>query len=93
MGEAAQKTKWPVHYEFYELVNGGFDGTFVLAEPRANWADFEEKPDVKPFREMLKDAFGQNEADSVYDRLENSIDSEYSEILKFRTDLSYIPAK
>lgn len=93
VGEAAQKTKWPVHYEFYELVNGGFDGTFVLAEPRANWADFEEKPDVKPFREMLKDSFGQNEADSVYDRLENSIDSEYSEILKFRTDLSYIPAK
>ncbi len=91
--EAVQKTKWPIHYEFYELVNGGFDGTFVLAEPHANWADFAEKPDVKPFREMLKDAFGQNEADSVYDRLENSIESEYSEILKFRQDLSYIPAK
>jgi hypothetical protein len=91
--EAAQKTKWPVHYEFYELVNGGFDGTFVLAEPHANWADFEDKPDVKPFRDMLKDAFGQNEADAVYDRLEGSIESEYSDILQFRQDLSYIPAK
>jgi hypothetical protein len=93
VGEAVQKTKWPVHFEFYELVNGGFDGTFVLAEPHANWADFEDKPDVKPLREMLKDAFGQNEADSVYERLESSIQSESSEILEFRPDLSYIPAK
>jgi hypothetical protein len=93
LGEAVQKTKWPVHFEWYVLVNGGFDGTFVLAEPHANWADFEDKPDVKPFREMLKDAFGQNEADSVYDRLESSIQSESSEIIQFRPDLSYIPAK
>jgi hypothetical protein len=93
LSEAIQKTKWPVHFEFYELVNGGFDGTFVLAEPHANWADFEDKPDVKPFREMLKDAFGQNEADAVYERLEGAIQSESSEILQFRPDLSYVPAK
>ena len=42
---------------------------------------------------MLKDAFGQAEADSVVDRLDSSIESESSEILKFRQDLSYIPAK
>jgi hypothetical protein len=42
---------------------------------------------------MLKDAFGQNESDSVYDRFENSIQSEYTEILEFRPDLSHIPAK
>jgi hypothetical protein len=93
LSEAAQKTKWPVHFEWYELVNGGFDGTFVLALPREDWADFEDKPEGKPFREMLKDAFGQSEADSIYDRLESSIESEYSEIIKFRPDLSYIPAK
>jgi len=93
VAEAAQKTKWPVRYEFYELANGGVDGTFVLAEPHANWADFEDKPDVKPFRDMLKEAFGQAEADSVYDRLESAIESEYTEILQFRPDLSYIPAK
>jgi hypothetical protein len=93
LAEAVQKTKWPVHYEWYELVNGGYEGTFVLTESHANWADFEDKPDDKPFREMLKDAFGQNESDSVYDRLENSIDSEYTEIVEFRPDLSYIPAK
>jgi quinol monooxygenase YgiN len=93
LGEAVQKTKWPIHYEFYRLVNSGFDGTFVLIEPHANWADFEEKPEVKPFRDMLKDAFGQVEADSIVGRLDSSIESEYSEIIKFRQDLSYIPAK
>ncbi|HUJ80673.1 MAG TPA: hypothetical protein VLW83_02260 [Candidatus Acidoferrales bacterium] len=93
VAEAAQKTKWPVQYEFYELANGGYDGTFVLGEAHANFADFEDKPDVKPFREMLKDAFGQAEADSVYDRLQGAIESEYTEILQFRPDLSYVPAK
>lgn len=91
--EAAQKSPWPIHYEFYELVNGGYLGTFVLAEPHANWADFEDKPDVKPLRDVLKDAFGQAEADAVYEQLEAPIQSEYSEILEFRQDLSYIPAK
>lgn len=93
LADAVQKTKWPVHYEFYELASGGYDGTFVLAEPHASWSDFEEKPGTKPFRDMLKEAFGQEEADSIYDRLENSIESEYTTIIQFRPDLSYIPAK
>ena len=92
VAEAVQKTKWPVHYEFYELVNGGVLGTFVLAEPRASWADFEERPNIKPFHDMLREAFGPGEGDSVFDRVEGAIDSEYIEILKFRPDLSYIPA-
>jgi hypothetical protein len=91
--EAVQKTKWPVHYEFYELVNGGYLGTFVLGVPRANWADFEDRPDVKPFHDMLRDAFGPAEGDSVYERVEGAIESEYSEIVRFRPDLSYIPGK
>jgi hypothetical protein len=93
IAEAGQKTKWPVHYEFYELASGGYDGTYVLVEPHANFADFEEKPEVKPFRDMLKDAFGRDEADSIDKRLDSAIESEYTEIIKFRPDLSYIPAK
>ena len=34
-----------VNYSWYELVNGGPDGTFVLSIPHANWADFEDKPE------------------------------------------------
>jgi len=93
MAEAVQKTKWPVKFEWYELASGGFDGTYVLALPRASWADFEDNPSVKPFREMLRDAFGQAEADLVVARLEGSVESEYSEIIQFRPDLSYTPAK
>jgi hypothetical protein len=93
ISEAVKKTQWPIHYEFYELVSGGYEGTFVLTEPHGSWADFEDKPDVKPLREMLKDAFGQAEADSIYGRLEGAIQSEDVEILRLRQDLSYIPAK
>jgi len=91
--DAAQKAKWPVHFEFYALELGGSEGTYAVLIPHANWADFEDKPDVKPFREMLKDALGQDEADSVVDRLNSSVEGVSTEIIEFRQDLSYVPAK
>lgn len=91
--EAAQKTKWQPHFEWYQLYSGGRTGTFVLALPRENWADFADKPEVKPFREMLKEAFGQAEADSIVDRIDHSVEKETSDIIKFRPDLSYLPSK
>lgn len=93
ISEAIEKTKWPVHYLWYALASGGNAGTYVLVLPRANWADFEEKPDVKPFPEMLKEAFGPAEADSITKRLDSSIESETTEIVQFRPDLSYLPNK
>ena len=93
VSDAAQKTKWSVNYEWYVLANGGRNGTYVLVLPRASWSDFEEKPDTKPFEEMLKDAFGRAEADSILKRLDSSIETERSEIIEFRSDLSYIPVK
>jgi len=91
--EAIKKTKWPVNYDWFELVNGGKGGSFVLVIPHANWADFEDKPNMKPFRDMLKEAFGPEEADSLIKRFDSSIDHEWSEIVQFRDDLSYIPGK
>ncbi|HZW95520.1 MAG TPA: hypothetical protein VFF64_21395 [Candidatus Eremiobacteraceae bacterium] len=91
--EGGEKTKWPVNYSWYQLVNGGDDGEFVLSFPHKNWADFEDKPDVKPFRDMIKDAFGQAEADSIVDRLDHSVEKLTTEIIKFRPDLSYLPGK
>jgi hypothetical protein len=91
--EAIDKTKWPVHYLWYRLANGGNAGTFVLVIPHANWADFEDKPDMKPFEQMLKDAFGPAEADSITKRFDASIESESSAIVQFRPDLSYLPNK
>jgi quinol monooxygenase YgiN len=91
--EAIQKTKAPLNYYWYELVNGGPGDTFVLSIPHANWADFEDNPNVKPFREMLKDAFNAVEADIIIKQLDASVQSSESEIIQFRDDLSYIPAK
>ena len=91
--EATQKTKWPVNYEWYALENGGRTGLYVLVLPHNNWADFEDKPDVKPFRDMIKEAFGQAEADSIVDRIDHSVEKETTEIIQFRPDLSYLPSK
>jgi hypothetical protein len=91
--EGAKKTQWPVNYEWYYLASGGPAGVYVLVLPHASWADFADKPGVKSFQEMLKDAFGQAEADSVVKRLDSAIESEMTEAIEFRSDLSYIPSK
>jgi len=91
--DASEKTKWPLNYEWYALVNGGQSGEYVLSLPRKNWAEFEDKPEMKPFRDMLKEAFGQAEADSIVDRIDRSVEKETTEIIQFRPDLSYLPSK
>jgi len=91
--EAIGKTKWPGHGYWYLLANGGAVGTYVLVIPHANWAEFEESPNMKPFDEMLKDAFGADETASINARFDASIESATSEIIEFRADLSYLPAK
>jgi hypothetical protein len=90
--EGAKKTQWPVNYEWYFLASGGRTGTYVLVIPHANWADFAEKPGTKTFQEMLKDAFGQAEADSIVKWFDSSIESEMTEAIEFRPDLSYLPS-
>jgi hypothetical protein len=91
--DAGTQTKWPVNYEWWQLVNGGRNGEWVLILPRDNWAAFEDQPNVKPFRDMLKDAFGQSEADSIVNRIDSSVTSEETRIIQFRPDLSYLPGK
>jgi hypothetical protein len=93
VNDAAQKTKWPINYEWYVLASGASVGTYVLVLPRASWADFEDKPDVKPFRDMIKEAFGQAEADSIVARIDASVQNETTEIIQFRPELSYLPGK
>lgn len=93
MHDAAEKTKWPFHYRWERLANGGPGGTYVLLVDHANWASFEDDPAIKPLRDILREAFGEQEAMSVIERLNGSIESTNSEIVEFRADLSYIPAK
>ena len=91
--EARQKMNSTAHYSWYRLFNGGPGGTYVLTINHANWASMEDDPAVKPLRDDLRTAFGEQEATSVVERLNSSIESTYSELIQFRPDLSYIPAK
>lgn len=91
--EANQKLNSPSHYTWYHLVNGGVGGTYVLTIDHANWASFADDPSLKPLRDRLREAFGEQEAMSVIERLNGSIESTYSDLIQPRPDLSYIPAK
>jgi hypothetical protein len=91
--EAGVKTNWPAHYHWYVLANGGEDGEYVLVFGHPNYADFEEKPGEKSYRDVVKEAFGQAEADSIVRRLDSSIERSESLIEQFRDDLSYMPSK
>jgi hypothetical protein len=91
--EANQKLKSPIRYSWYHLVNGGAGGTYVLTTDHANWASFADDPAVKPLRDRLREAFGEQEATSIIERLNASIESTYSDLVQPRPDLSYIPAK
>jgi hypothetical protein len=93
MYDAAQKTKWGFHYRWERLADGGPGGTYVLLVEKANWAAFEDDPSIKPLRDILREAFGEQEATSVIERLNGSIESTYNEVVEFRADLSYIAGK
>jgi hypothetical protein len=91
--EANQKLNVPTHYSWYRLVNGGPGGTYVLTTDHANWASFEDDPAVKPLRDRLREAFGEQESTSVVERLNGSVEGTTSELIQPRPDLSYVPAK
>jgi hypothetical protein len=91
--EANQKLKTPNHYSWYRLANGGPGGIYVLTIDHANWASFEDDPALKPLRDRLREAFGEQEAMSIIERLNGSIESTYSDLVQTRPDLSYIPGK
>ena len=91
--EARQKMNSTAHYSWYRLFNGGPGGTYVLTINHANWASMEDDPAVKPLRDDLRAAFGEQEAMSVIERLNSSVEGTYSELIQFRPDLSYTPAK
>jgi hypothetical protein len=90
ISEAINKTNWPVNYTWFALVNGGNQPHYVLIIPRDNWASMAE-PDVS-FDAMIEKAFGRHEAEVVTKSIDNSVARQWSEMLTFRPELSYMPA-
>jgi hypothetical protein len=93
VAEARQKSNSTVHNSWYRLANGGMGGTYVLTYDRPDYASMADDPAVKPLRDALREAFGEQEAFTVVERLQASIESTSSELVQTRPDLSYIPAK
>jgi hypothetical protein len=91
VNHAIEKTKWPAHYEWYALVNGGEHPEFVLVLPHENYAAM--APPAVSFDKMLEDAFGRAEAAAILHTFDKTIARETSEIVRDRPDLSYAPPK
>lgn len=87
---AIGKTKYPVrNSRWYSLGNGGEGPHFVLVSDRNSWADM-QGPE-QSMMDMLKQAYGDD--DKTMQNLRDSVDHTISELLEYRADLSYIPAK
>jgi hypothetical protein len=56
-------------------------------------AKINDNANIKPLRDRLREAFGEQEATSVIERFNASIEGTYSYLIQSRPDLSYMPAK
>jgi hypothetical protein len=88
VNEAANKSNYPLHGNWYGLLNGG-EGAIVLAIPHKNWADFQ--PSGKGFVAMLNDVYGEQMTHDLFSRFDNNVRTTRSEIFRHRPDLSYVP--
>jgi hypothetical protein len=87
---AIAQTKYPSKpSRWYALANGGEGPHFVLVTDRNSFADM-QGPE-QSMVEMLKQAYGAE--DKTLQSLREAVDHTVSELLVYRADLSYIPAK
>lgn len=86
--EAIEKTKSPMDVSWLALTEGGEFGTWVLAIGHDSWADFAAPPPD----EILKNAFGSDEANTIVNEVSALIGGHFTqEVVMFRPDLSYFP--
>ena len=71
------------------VVNGGEQPTFILVQPRKNWADM-KGPD-KPLWTMLEEVYGRKGADNLRKLVSKVVVSLTSSIAQYRPDLSSVP--
>jgi hypothetical protein len=88
--EAIEKTKSPMDVSWLALTEGGEFGTWIAAIGHDSSADFgSPTPD-----EILKNAFGKDEATAIVNEVSALIGGHFTEeVVQFRPDLSYFPKK
>ena len=88
---AIKKSNWPAKPSlWYQLLNGGEGPTLVIVTAREKWADFQ--PPEKDFGQMLGETYGKMGAENLFHKFYGSVRTFHSQIIKFRPDLSYMPA-
>ena len=90
VNEAAKKTSYPVSPMWYQLFNGGEGPEYVLVSGRNSWAEFQ--PPDKPLDAMVEEALGKPQGAAVLSGLRKAVRYTRSEALRYRPDLSYLPA-
>jgi hypothetical protein len=88
--EATGKAENVQPFIWYDLVYGGEGGTVVLSLPRNSWQDL--APTARSTRALLEETLGSAKADLFTRTLAEVVESQSSELIRFRPDLSYIPA-
>ena len=87
---AIDQTKYPLKPgRWYQLANGGEGPHFVVVTDRNSWADMQGPEQT--MADMLKQAYGND--DKTLQSLRDAIDHTMSEMMDYRADLSYLPAK
>jgi hypothetical protein len=87
----SKQSDWPKTSGWLQLVNGGEGPTFVLLNARQNWEDFAPLP--KTAADVLNEAYGKEQADSILKTIRDSTTHLSTEAVTYRPDLGYLPAK
>jgi hypothetical protein len=82
---------YPKTSGWLQLANGGEGPTFVLLNPRQNWAEF--APRDKSPQDIVTETIGKEAADAIFKTIRDSTAHLYTEAATYRPDLSYTPAK
>jgi hypothetical protein len=90
INDAIVKANWGVYYTWYALQDGGEGPHYVLVLYMKGWADLAE-PNPS-FGAMLEKAVGKHDAEALQHSFDSSVKREWTETLRYRPDLSYVPA-
>jgi hypothetical protein len=88
---ALDKADYPVHTYWYRLVSGGEGPHFVVSIERNSFAEFE--PMAKSLEQVIAEATSPGKAVELASAVRDNTRHTYSELLVYRPDLSYVPAK
>lgn len=91
INDALKKANWPFKGGWLQLVNGGEGPMFVLVSDRKGWAEF--APPTPTLTQVVEQAYGKDQADSIWKTLDACVAQSLTEAASYRPDLSYLGGK